>query len=100
MNSFSVWSIFCKLNHNLSAINIPPIKLLHCLLGLISILIPYKCKTSGITGPPIPGNEDINNLPILVEKRKKVISSSSEGNVEDEERVGVSDIRRTSSAKV
>jgi len=95
-----IWSILSKLNHYLSAINNSSIKLIDCLLSLISILVPNKCKTSGITSPSISWDEDIDDLAILVEEREQIICTGSEGDVEDEKRIGVTDVWRASSSEV
>lgn len=51
-----------------------------------------KCETSRLVSPPIPRYKDINDLSITVKKGKKVICTGPEGDVEDEERVGVTDV--------
>ena len=70
MNSFSIRSILGKLNHYLSAINNSSIELLDRLLGFVSILVPNKRKPPRITSPSVSGNEDIDDLAILLEERE------------------------------
>ncbi len=100
MDSLRVWTILGKLNHNLSSIHVPSIKLFDRLLGLISILVTNKREPSRVTGPSISRDEYINNFPVLVEEREQIICCGSESNVENEERVGVSDVRRAGSSEV
>ncbi|KAM2657215.1 hypothetical protein EV1_012605 [Malus domestica] len=84
-------------------------------MRLVLILISDKSKSARIASPPVSGNEDINDLAILVEEREEVIRGGSckgmekdekgkreitESDVEDEEEVGVSDVRRFGSTEV
>jgi len=100
MDFFSTGSILSKLNHYLSAINHSSIELLDRLLGFISILVPNKCKTSRVTSPPVSRDENVDDLPVLFEEGEQIICTGSEGDVEDEERVGVFDVWRTRPSKV
>ncbi|KAM2663027.1 hypothetical protein EV1_009635 [Malus domestica] len=89
------------------------IELLHCLMRLVLILISDKSKSARITSPPVSGNEDIDDLAVLVEEREEVIRGGlgmekkekgkrgiTESDVEDEEEVGVFDVRRSGSTEV
>lgn len=84
MNSLCVGTILGKLNHNLSSIHVPSVKLFYRLLSLIRILITNKCKSPRVTGPSISGDEYINDFPVLVEKREQIICGGAESDVENE----------------
>ncbi|KAM1316049.1 hypothetical protein ACFX10_019555 [Malus domestica] len=53
------------------------INLLHCLMGLVLILILDKSKSARIASPPVSGNEDIDDLAVLVEEQEEVIRGGS-----------------------
>lgn len=89
-------SILSKLHHNVPSINFPTIQALDGLLSFICVLVPDKSKTSRLSSPAISGNEDVYHLSIPVEQRVKVVRARTESNVEHKQRVGVSDVRRTS----
>ncbi|KAM2668586.1 hypothetical protein EV2_020166 [Malus domestica] len=84
-------------------------------MGLVLILILDKSKSARIASPPVSGNEDIDDLAVLVEEQEEVIRGGSckemeneekgkrgitESGVEDEEEVGVSDVQRSGSTEV
>lgn len=95
MNPLGIWTIFCKLNCYFTTINNSSIQSINSLLRLISIFVPHKSKTTGVPRPSISRYENIDDLAVLVKKRKQIISSSTEGYVEDEKRVSVGDIWRS-----
>lgn len=100
VNPLCIRSIFRKLNCYLPTINNSPIQSFYSLLRFISILIAHKSKTSRFTSPPIFGNEDIDNLAVLVKKRKQIIGGGTEGDVENEERVGIGNVWRAGLSEV
>lgn len=89
MNSFCVGSIFCKLNCDFSAINFSSVQPIYCLLCFICILVTNERKTTGFTSPSIFGDENINNLSVLIKKREQIVGRRPETNVKNEEIVGV-----------
>jgi len=100
VNSLGIWAVLGKLNHNLSAIDNFSIELFDRLLCLVRVFIPNKRETSRLSGPSVSGDKDVDDLAVLVEEREKIICARSESDVEDEERVGVSDVWRAGSPKV
>lgn len=100
MNPLSIWTVLSKLNHYLSSIDNSPVELIHGLGCLILILITDKSEAARIAGPSVSGDEDVDDLAVLVEEREEIVRGGSESDVEDEEGVGVSDIRRSRSSEV
>lgn len=100
MNSLGIGAVLGKLNHNLSTIYNSSIKLFHGLLCLVRVLVPNKCEPSRFTSPSVSGDEDVDDLAVPVEEWEKIICGGTESDVEDEKRVGVSDVRRTRSPEV
>lgn len=100
MNSLGIGAVLGKLNHNLSTIHNSSIKLFHGFLCLIRVLVPNKRKPSRFTSPSVSGDEDVDDLAVPVEEREEIICRSTESDVEDEKRVGISDVRRTGSPEV
>lgn len=94
MDSFSVRAVLGKLHHDLPSIYHSPVKPIDCLLRLVLILVPHERKPSRITSPAVPRDVDVDDLAVLLEERGEVIRRSAEGDVEDEEGVGVADRRR------
>jgi len=84
-------------HHDLSPVYHSPIEPINCLLRLVLVLVPHEREASGVTSPAVPGDVDVDDLAILVEEREEVISRRPEGDVEDEEGVGVADWRRAGS---
>lgn len=88
------------MNHNFSAVQHSSVKLVNCLLCFIRILVSHKRKSSRIPRPAVSGDEDVDDLAILVKERVKIVGGGSESDVEDEKGIGISDIGRTGSSKV
>ena len=94
LNPLSIWAVLGKLHHHLPPVHQPPVQAINCLLGLVLILVPHEGKPSRVASPAVPGDVDVDDLAVLVEEREKVIGRRTEGDVEDEEGVGVADRRR------
>ena len=96
----SIWTILSKLNHNLSSIHNSPVELIHGLSRLILIFVPHKSEAARVAGPPVAGDKHVDDLPVLVKQQEEVVGGGTESDVEDEEGVGVSDVRRSGSSEV
>lgn len=94
LNPLSIWAVLGKLHHHLPPVHQPPVQAINCLLRLVLILVPHEGKPSRVASPAVPGDVDVDDLAVLVEEREKVIGRRTEGDVEDEEGVGVADRRR------
>ena len=95
MNALRIGAIFCKLDSYFPTINHSSVKPFDGLLSLVGILVTHKGKTPGLASPSIFGDEDVDDLAILVKEREEVVGGCAESDVEYEEGVGVGDVRRS-----
>lgn len=77
MNPLSIWTVLSKLNHYLSSIDNSPVELIHSLGCLILILITNKSEAARIAGPSVSGDEDVDDLAVLVEEREEIVRGGS-----------------------
>jgi len=96
----SIGAVLCKLHHDVPPIHITAIEPIYSLLRLVGVLVPHERKTPRVPGPAVPRDEDVDDLAAALEEREKVVGRGSEADVEDEQREGVADVRRTRPSKV
>jgi len=91
----SIGAVLCKLHHDVPSIHITAIEPIYSLLRLVGILVPHERETPRVPGPPVPRDEDVDDLAVALEERVEVVGRGAEADVEDEQREGVADVRRT-----
>lgn len=64
------------------------------------MLVADKRKATGVSSPSIARYENVHNLPISIKKGKEIVGAGSEGDVKDEERVGIPDVGRARTSEM
>ena len=92
VDALGVGAVLGELDGDFAAVDDPAVKAVDGLLSLVGVLVADEGEAPGVAGATVLGDEDVDDLAVLVEEREEVVGGCTEGDVEHQQGVGVADV--------